>query len=64
MAVNKFKVARVLEGRKQIEVAREAGMSLTVLSMIENGWLNPKPEQEKKLRRALPRLEEAELLVK
>lgn len=61
---NVFRVARVLSGRKQIEVAREAKIPISVLSMIENGWMNPKPEQLKRLRRALPRLEEAKTLTK
>jgi transcriptional regulator with XRE-family HTH domain len=62
--INKFKLARILEGRRQIEVAREAGIALNALSMIENGWLNPKPEQLEKLKRVLLKLEDAEEIVK
>ena len=61
---NVFRVARVLSGRKQLEVAREAKIPISVLSMIENGWLTPKPAQLKRLKRVLPRLEEAENLMR
>ena len=64
MAANVFKVARVLSGKKQCEVAREARIPFSALSMIENGWLIPKPAQLKRLKKVLPRLEEAEGLTR
>jgi hypothetical protein len=63
MEVNKFKVARVLEGKKAIEIAHEARIPPSVYSLIENGWLIPKPEQLRRLERLLPKLRQAETLI-
>lgn len=54
--VNRFRMARLEEGKKQIEVAIRAGIPVATLSQFENGWRIPTPPQMKKLKRILPRL--------
>ena len=56
--VNRFKMARLEEGKKQIEVAMRAGIPVSTLSQFENGWRIPTPRQLKKLKKILPRLQE------
>jgi DNA-binding XRE family transcriptional regulator len=56
--VNKFRLARMQEGKKQIEVATESGVPVSVLSLIENGWRFPTPSQVEKLEKTLPKLKE------
>lgn len=63
MTVNIFRLARILGGRKQKEVALEAQIPLSSLSQIENGWLVPKPHQLRKLERTLPKLKIAKTLI-
>lgn len=60
MATNKngYKLARMYEGMLQIELAKKAGIHVSILSGFENGWRIPTPRQLKKLKRVLPRLEE------
>lgn len=55
---NKFKLARILEGKKQIELSAETNIPVSTLSQIECGWRNPNSTQLEKLKRALPRLDE------
>lgn len=62
--VNRFKLARMQEGKLQIEIAKKARIPVATLSQLENGWRNPTPRQLKKLKRVLPRLEEAEGLTR
>lgn len=52
-----FKQARVRAGKKQLELERETGIDRCRLSMIENGWREPKPEELEKLKRVLPGIE-------
>lgn len=52
-----LKVARVKQGRKQIEVARELGIHPTRLSRIENDWEQPRPDELAAIR-AFLRLDE------
>lgn len=40
----RLKLARVRTGRKQYEVAAKVGVSGTILSRIEAGTIEPKPE--------------------
>jgi transcriptional regulator with XRE-family HTH domain len=40
----RLKLARVRTGRKQYEVAAKVGVSGTILSRIEAGVIDPKPE--------------------
>ena len=54
--VNKFKLARIEEGKKQIELSVQTGIPIATLSQLENGWRNPTPEQLRKLMGALPKL--------
>jgi transcriptional regulator with XRE-family HTH domain len=48
-----LKIARVKQGRKQIEVARELGIHPTRLSRIENDWEQPRPDELAAIRAAL-----------
>ncbi len=54
--VNKFKIARIIAGRKQVELSKKIGIPARVLSEIENGWRIPNPRQLKKLQEELPEL--------
>lgn len=63
MRITKYKIARLAENKKQMELALEAGIPTSVLSQIENGWLNPNPHQVEKLERVLPKLRMAETLI-
>lgn len=58
MAITNFKLARFLLGESQLQVAARAGIHVSVLSQLENGWRNPTPDQIQKLERALPNLQE------
>lgn len=58
--INRFRMARLEEGKKQIEVAIRSGIPVTTLSQFENGWRVPTPRQMKKLKRILPRLRDLE----
>jgi transcriptional regulator with XRE-family HTH domain len=40
-----IKIARIRHGCKQLEVARQTGINPTRLSKIENGWMEPRPEE-------------------
>lgn len=53
---NEFKLARILSGKKQLEICKETGISVTVLSLLENGWKDPTPGQLEKLRTVFPQL--------
>lgn len=48
-----LKVARIKQGRKQIELAHETGIHPTRLSRIENNWEQPRADELEAIRRAL-----------
>ncbi len=48
-----WKLERIKRGLRQIELARLAGIDRSRLSMIENGWLDAKAEELKKIRRVI-----------
>lgn len=48
-----IKIARIRQGRKQLEVARQTGINPTRFSKIENGWAEPRPEEIAVIRAAL-----------
>jgi transcriptional regulator with XRE-family HTH domain len=54
--VTRFKIARILAGKKQIEVSRKTGIPVSTLSQIECGWRVPNSSQLKKLVKELPQL--------
>lgn len=62
--VNRFRLARMREGKKQIELAKQIRIHYSILSQIECGWRIPTPRQLKKLMKALPELKEAEALTR
>lgn len=43
---------------RQIEVAKEAQMDRSRLSLIENGWIEPKPRELARIQGAIQRLAE------
>jgi len=48
-----FKIARIRQGRKQLDLARSTGIHATKISKIENGWQEPRPEEKAALCREL-----------
>jgi len=48
-----FKIARIRQGRRQLEVASQTGIHPTRLSKIENNWEKPRDEEVAALRAAL-----------
>jgi transcriptional regulator with XRE-family HTH domain len=40
-----LKVARIKQGRKQLDLARETGIHPTRLSKIENNWEEPRDDE-------------------
>jgi len=59
--INKFKLARAISGKTQLQISFEAKMNITTLSLIEDGYRKPNPEQLAKLEAVLP-LRKAELV--
>jgi len=55
-----FKIARIRQGRKQLEIAREARVHPTRLSKIENGWEEARPDEVERISTAL-NLDNAEI---
>ena len=55
---NRFRLARMREGKKQCEIAKRARINVAIISQIECGWRIPTPRQLKKLVKALPELKE------
>lgn len=53
MKETKWKKARLKKKMTQIEVAYKVGMSMQGYINIERGVSNPKPENEKKLKKVL-----------
>lgn len=56
MAINRFKLARIEEGKKQIELSIQTGIPPCTISQLENGWRNPTPDQLERLAKVLPTL--------
>jgi transcriptional regulator with XRE-family HTH domain len=48
-----YKIARIRQGRSQLEVARQTGIHPTRLSKIENGWEQPRENEVSAIRAAL-----------
>lgn len=48
-----LKIARIRQGRKQLDLARSTGIHATRLSKIENGWERPRPDELKRIAAAL-----------
>ena len=48
-----LKIARIKQGRKQLEVARQTGIHPTRLSKIENGWEQPRDGEVSAIRSVL-----------
>jgi hypothetical protein len=53
-----LKIARIRQGRRQLDLARTTGIHATRLSKIENGWEKPQPEERRTILTAL-KLEDA-----
>lgn len=51
--MNKLRELRFLKGLTQIELEKRTGVHRTSISPIENGYVEPSPEQKKKLAEAL-----------
>ena len=47
--LNSLKLARLEVGKSQWDVAKETGISQTMLSLYEREYLEPKPEHKKTL---------------
>ncbi len=51
-----IKLEIVKSGLKSLEVARLTGISVSRLSLLNNGWAEPRPDELERLRRVLPRI--------
>jgi len=51
-----FKMARILDGKSQTEIAAQVQIPVSVLSQFENNWRILRPEQLSRLEKALPSL--------
>lgn len=51
--MNPLRKARVLRELTQFELARRSGISPALISLIENDYVRPSPEQKSKLASAL-----------
>ncbi len=45
-----LKMERFKVGLRQVELAKLAGIDRSRLSMIENSWIDPKPEELQKIK--------------
>jgi transcriptional regulator with XRE-family HTH domain len=50
--LNSLKLARLEVGKSQWDVAKETGISQTMLSLYEREYLEPKPEHKEALAKA------------
>jgi transcriptional regulator with XRE-family HTH domain len=50
--LNSLKLARLHTGKSQWDVAKETGISQTMLSLYEREYLEPKPEHKEALAKA------------
>ena len=48
-----LKLARIKQNRLQVAVAATAGIDVTRLNRIENGWVAPKPDEIERIAAAL-----------
>jgi predicted transcriptional regulator len=48
--ITELKLKRIMTGLKQVEVAKLAGIDRQRLCMLENGWIDPKPDELKKIK--------------
>ncbi len=55
----RFKIARILAGKKQIEISQKTKIPVSTLSQIECGWRKPTPQQLAKIKKALPSYDKA-----
>lgn len=53
MGLTAVKRVRLESGRRQIEVARSAGLNAPRLSLIENGWVEARPDEIERIAAAL-----------
>ena len=53
MGMNRFKLARLERGLRQIDVARAAGIGEGYVSRIETGRVDPSPELVRRIAQAL-----------
>jgi predicted transcriptional regulator len=51
--VTNLKLQRIRAGLKQLDVFKMTGIDRSRLSLIENGWIDPKPEELRKINRVL-----------
>lgn len=51
--VTELKLERIKTGLKQIELAKLVGIDRSRLSMIENSWVQAKPEEVLKIKAAI-----------
>jgi transcriptional regulator with XRE-family HTH domain len=51
--VTDLKLQRMKAGLKQLEVAKFTGIDRSRLSLIENSWIEPKPEELQKINAVL-----------
>jgi transcriptional regulator with XRE-family HTH domain len=47
--VTELKLRRMKAGLKQLQIFKETGIDRSRLSLIENGWIDPKPDELKKI---------------
>lgn len=45
-----LKLQRIKAGLKQVEVAKITGIDRARLSLIENSWVDPKPEEVQRIK--------------
>ena len=53
MAINRFKLARLERGFRQLDIARAVGLGETQVSRIETGRMKPARELVERIARAL-----------
>ncbi len=51
--MNERKLARLIAGLRQIDIALKTGFSPSFISMVENGLIEPTPERAQKLNEVL-----------
>ena len=51
--ITDLKLERIRIGLKQVELARLTGIDRSRLSMIENSWIDPKPEEIQKIKKVI-----------
>lgn len=51
--LTKLKLTRIEHERAQIEVAMQAGINPTRMNRLENGWVQPSPEELRRIAEVL-----------